>query len=672
MAAFTLGAMGLQAQESPGFVNTLMPQPAHLSAGSGELDLSTGFTTVTDKSHDERLDAAISRALMRLKNKTGLEIATMPAATGTGTLTITVDGPGEAIQSLDENEDYSLEVSSNAVHLKATTDVGAMHGLETLLQLVQPGKSGYFLPAVTINDSPRFRWRGLMIDVSRHFEPVSVIERNLDAMAEVKLNVFHWHLTDDQGVRIESKVFPKLTSMGSDGLYYTQDQAREVIEYARARGIRVVPEFDIPGHTNAWFPGYPELASADGPFHVMRNFGVNDPVMDPTKESTYKFLDKFIGEMAALFPDPYMHIGGDENNGKEWASNPKIQEFMKAHNLQGTAALQTYFNQKLGPILKKHNKIMIGWDEIYAPGLQKDAVIHSWRGFDSLAATAKDGYRGILSAGYYLDQIDSAGKHYLVDPVPADTTLTPEQSANILGGEATIWGEHVGPLTIDSRTWPRTAAIAERLWSPQNVRDVDDMYRRLWVESLRLEQLGLTHISHQDVALRQLAGTPHTAPLQVLASIMQPVQFHIRYQLQHTDQVTPLDHFIDAIRPDPPSQHELPLLVKQYLSKQGGTEAGEDLEVLFEQWISATPEAEQLIANSPLLAEVQPRAQQMGELGTTGLQALDYLKKGKTAPADWVQSRLAMLDDAKKPAGLVRFTVLDPIKELVEAAGGQK
>jgi hexosaminidase len=151
---------------------------------------------------------------------------------------------------------------------------------------------------------------------------------------------------------------------------------------------------------------------------------------------------------------------------------------------------------------------------------------------------------------------------------------------------------------------------------------------------------------------------------------MQPVQFHIRYQLQRTDQVTPLDHFIDAIRPDPPSQHELPVLVKQYLAKQG--EAGEDLEVLFEQWISATPEAEQLIAGSPLLAEVQPRAQQMGELGTTGLQALDYIKKGKAAPADWVQSRMAMLDEAKKPAGLVRFTVLEPIQQLVEAAGGQK
>ena len=316
------------------------------------------------------------------------------------TLTVTVDGPGEAIQGPDENESYSLEVTPSAAHLKAPTVVGAIHGLETFLQLVQNDGTNHFLLAVSIEDSPRFRWRGLMIDVSRHFQPIEVIKRTLDGMAAVKMNVFHWHLSDDQGFRIESKVFPKLTGMGSDGLFYTQDQAREIVAYARERGIRVVPEFDIPGHAQSWMVGYPDLASGTGPdyggpYQIERQYGIFDPVMDPTRDSTYKFLDRFIGEMAEIFPDPYMHIGGDENNGVQWKDNPRIQEFAKKHDLKDTAALQTYFNQQLFPILKKHGKRMIGWDEIYAPGLSKDAMIQSWRGFDSLAATAKDGYSGI-------------------------------------------------------------------------------------------------------------------------------------------------------------------------------------------------------------------------------------------------------------------------------------
>ena len=237
-----------------------------------------------------------------------------------------------------------------------------------------------------------------MIDVSRHFQPVEVIKRTLDGMAAVKLNVFHWHLSDDQGFRIESKAFPKLTGMGSDGLFYTQDQAREVIAYARERGIRVVPEFDIPGHALSWMVGYPELASGTGPdyggpYQVERQYGIFDPVMDPTRESTYKFLDLFIGEMAEIFPDPFMHVGGDENNGVQWKANPRIQEFMKDARFEGHRGAADLFQPAAAPDLKKHGKTMVGWDEIFAPGLSKDAVIQSWRGFDSLAATAKAGYQ---------------------------------------------------------------------------------------------------------------------------------------------------------------------------------------------------------------------------------------------------------------------------------------
>jgi len=659
---------------SPAFNNTLMPQPAHLTANAGSLALTPQFTAAADKFHDTRLDSAIARMLKRLEFQTGLQIATTPS-TGSATLTVTVDGAGEAVQGPDEIEVYTLEVTPNSAHLKAPTVVGAIHGLETFLQLIQNDGTNYFLPAVSIDDSPRFRWRGLMIDVSRHFEPLDVIRRTLDGMAAVKMNVFHWHLSDDQGFRIESKVYPKLTSMGSDGLFYTQDQAREMIAYARDRGIRVVPEFDIPGHAQSWMVGYPELASGNGPdyggpYQIERQYGIFDPVMDPTRDGTYKFLDRFIGEMAELFPDPYMHVGGDENNGVQWAANPRIQEFAKKHDLKDTAALQTYFNQQLLPILKKHGKRMIGWDEIYAPGLSKDAMIQSWRGFDSLAATAKDGYSGILSAGYYLDHMDTAERHYLVDPVPASTSLTPDQQAHILGGEACMWNEHVTPLSIDSRIWPRAAAIAERLWSPQSINNVNDMYRRLWVESLRLEAVGLTHLSAEGVGLRQLAGTEQIEPLRVLASVVQPVRFEQRYEMQHTSQLTPMDHLIDAVRPDPPSRHGMQQLVKTYLANHDPA-ARAELAATFESWIAASPKALALMTAAPLLRDPSPRAQQLGDLGTAGLEALIFIDKHETPPAGWAQSKQAVIDEAAKPAGLVWFTVLDPVGDLVKAAGAR-
>jgi hexosaminidase len=656
-------AVGVQAQTPATFTNTLLPEPAHLSVEAGRLELTPSFTAVTDRFHDARLDEAIGRALLRLQSQTGLQIATAPARGSAGTLTITVDGPGEAIQSLDENEAYSLQITGSGAHLQAATDVGAMRGLETLLQLVQRDGSGFLLPAVSIQDTPRFRWRGLMVDCSRHFQPVEVIKRTLDGMAAVKMNVFHWHLTDDQGFRIESKIFPKLTGMGSDGQFYTQEEAREIVRYARARGIRVVPEFDMPGHAQSWFVGYPELASGPGPYSIERHFGIFDPVMDPTRASTYQFIDQFIGEMAGIFPDPYMHIGGDENNGVQWTHNPSIQQFMKAHSLKDTAALQTYFNQQLLPILKKHGKYMVGWDEIFAPGLPKDVVIQSWQGFASLAASAKQGYQGILSAGYYLDFTD---EHYLVDPVPANSDLTPEERARILGGEACLWGEHNTPFNIDSRLWPRTAAIAERLWSAQNVNDLDDMYRRLGVESLRLEPLGLTHLSAEDTGLRQLAGTTAIEPLRILASVLEPVTWEQQGDLQHTTQLTPMDHLVDALPPYPPSRYEMRLLVREYLANRDA-QTRSRLDAIFAAWIAAGPQAQTLMAASPLLLEAEPRAQQLVDLGTTGQQALAYLDKHEAAPPGWTTAKLALIEQAEKPVGLVRFTMLPPLRDLVKA-----
>src|ERR1700688_1614681 len=662
---------------APKYVNTLMPQPAHLATQEGRLILTPSFAVITDRYRDARLDAAIARSLDRLKTQTGISIPPSPPASSTsGTLVVSVDGSGETTQSVDENESYSLEVASTGARLHAATVVGAMRGLETLQQLVQSDATGYFVPAVSIRDTPRFRWRGLMIDCGRHFVHLDVIRRTLDGMAAVKLNVFHWHLSEEQGLLIESRAFPNRTGLVSDGLFYTQEQAREIVAYARDRGIRVVPEFDMPGHTSAWFVGYPDLASAPGPFQIERKFGVFDPVMDPTRESTYKFLDTFIGEMAAIFPDHFMHIGGDENNGVEWKANPRIQSFMREHNLKDTAALQSYFNQRLLKLLEKHGKHMIGWDEILTPELPKDIMVRSWRGFDSLAAGAKNGYKGILSAGYYLNLMSPAEAHYKVDPLPENTDLTPEQQARILGGEACMWEEQTSALDIDSRIWPRAAAVAERLWSTRNVNDVDNMYRRLGVESLRLEGFGLTHISQEDVSLRELSGTREIGPLKILASVLEPVPFDQRAHLQHANQLTPLDRLVDALPPDPPSRHKFELLTQTYLQNPGAqtqelTELTED----FKAWISATPGILRLMDGSPILAEAEPRAQQLTELGTVGLEAVSHLSSGLPAAAGWDAAKIAALDEAEKPQAFVRFTVIKPLRDLVnavpEATGGK-
>src|SRR5438105_6396854 len=317
--------------------------------------------------------------------------------------------------------------------------------------------------------------------------------------------------------------------MGSDGLFYTQDEVRDLIEYARERGIRVYPEFDMPGHSTAWFVGYPELASAPGPYEIERKWGIFDPAMDPSNEHVYKFLDDLISEMTKLFPDPYFHIGGDEVNGKQWDANPKIQEFMKVHGLKNNAALQTYFTDRVQKIVSKHHKIMVGWDEILSPEIPKDIVIQSWRGQESLATAAKQGYRGLLSNGYYIDLMWSAARHYAVDPTSgAAANLSPEEKQRILGGEATMWSEYVSPENVDSRIWPRTAAIAERLWSPEETRDVTSMYNRLDQISWRLDFLGLTHDTSYVPMLQRIAGRQDIAPLRVLADVVEPVKDYTR------------------------------------------------------------------------------------------------------------------------------------------------
>ncbi len=648
----------------------LMPIPASVKFHDERLAVDSNFKVATRGHSDARLLAGISRFVKRLEGRTVLTLAPGLAPDDQMTpLIIHCQGPGKSIPGVDENESYRIDITRRQALLTAPTVVGALRGLETLLQLLDADRNGYFLPGVQIDDQPRFPWRGLLIDVARHFQTMEVLKRNLDAMAAVKLNVLHWHLTEDQGFRVESKKFPKLHQLGSDGNYYTQDQVREIIAYARDRGIRVVPEFDIPGHSTSWLVGHPELGSAPGPYTIERRPGIFEPALDPTREEVYKFLDTFLGEMAALFPDDYLHIGGDENEGKQWDRNPAIQAYMKQKGIKDNHALQAYFNTRLLKILQKHKKKMIGWDEILQPELPKDVAIHSWRGTAALAEAARKGYDGILSNGYYIDLIQPASQHYVADPLPADSTLTPEEAKHVLGGEATMWAEWVTPETIESRIWPRTAAIAERLWSPRTVTDIPDMYRRMAVISLQLEEFGLLHKKNQEMMLRRLVRNDDIGPLRTLVSVIEPVKEYRRYEQRPQTMLSPLTGVVDATLPDSETARRFSWMVKEFLGDAPRYQLYHaELSEMLADWQTSGASLDPMIDRSPALKEIKPLAQHLTQLGETGLQAISYLKLGMPPPKEWSETSLAKVDEAAKPYGALEFVVISGVKQLVNAA----
>ena len=645
--------------------------PASVQTGTGQLPINTSFSLAVTGIHDASLDEEVQRFQAQLSRQTGIPFR--PKAGAAATLQIHADHGRQAVQRLGEDESYELTVSDAGAKLTAPTTLGVLRGLQTFLQLVAITPTGFAVPAVTIKDSPRFPWRGTMIDVSRHFIPIDVLKRSLDGMAAVKLNVLHWHLSDDQGFRAESKVFPKLTGSGSDGMFYTQAEIRDLIAYAHDRGIRVIPEFDIPGHSRSWFLGYPELSSGSGPY-TLEGGGI-DPIMDPTRESTYKFLEKFIAEMAKLFPDAYFHIGGDEVDGKQWDANPKIQEFIHAHGMKNNQDLQAYFNQRLQKILAKNHKIMLGWDEILHPDLPKTIVVQSWRGQKSLAEAAKQGYSGLLSFGYYLDLMWPAARHYAVDPMSGEAAnLTPEEQKRILGGESCQWAEWVTPENIDSHIWPRNAAIAERLWSPQSVTDVNSMYARLNAVSLDLEFLGLTHHSARMHMLHRMAGTADISALRVLADVVEPVRDYNRWSDDKgpIDFHAPLTRMIDAVYPESDVARHFADLVQTFAQSGYKDQAAE---ALIRSWLTLWRDNDAklhpLLEQTFLLQEDVPLSQNLSALGATGLQALDYLDKSQTAPDSWNTQQLALIDQAKTRQADMLLMVVAPVQQLVEASAGQ-
>jgi hexosaminidase len=663
----------------------LMPWPQSINGTNGTFSLDKNFKVNITGKPNSRIFARTTQFLRRLDGRTGLffnqglisKINEYPSAQ----LQINCTTSGKI--GVYEDESYTLEINSNKITINATSDLGALHALESLLQLLQNNSASYYFPTVVISDFPRFTWRGLMIDVARHFQPVDVIKRNLDAMAAVKMNVFHWHLTDDQGWRIEIKKHPKLTQLGSDGDYYTQDQIKDIVKYADERGIMVVPEIDVPGHASALLAAYPELGSKVVDLNVgtnekaqkftqfqsyaiERNAGIFNPTLDPSNPKTYQFLSEIFDEVCILFSGNYFHIGGDENEGKDWDSNPKIQEFKKKNKLETNHDLQTYFTMQLIPMLKKHNKELMGWEEIMTKDLSKEAIVHSWKGVNegipsgqSLTNAVKNGYKTVLSNGFYIDLMLGVENHYLNDPMPKNNKLTSEEKARILGGEATMWTELVTPKTIDSRVWPRTAAIAERLWSAETVTDMGSLRKRMNVISNQLEELGITHIRNKEVLLRNISNYQNTATLEDFSKICEPLKVYSRNSGGTEYQTySPFTLFADTCTPDAIDSLGFDNTVTNYLNNKN-SENQLLVTNYLNKWITVNTKLIELSLNAPLVQPLLPLSKSLSDLSEQLLLKIE--KKQAVNPT--IMNDLVEKCNSKNHAD-VELSVYNSLKKL--------
>ena len=635
-----LGLAGMPALEaSDAALHDLMPAPASIELLEDGFPLEGALVTAVVGPPNERLERAIARLGARLAVRTGSPLD-LELVDDLRQASLVVDCPGHLARpfpSLEDDESYRLSVGPHRVRLEAPGPLGALRGLATLAQLVAREGDGWVLRGAEIEDAPRFPWRGLMIDVVRHWQPVEVIERNLDAMEAVKLNVLHLHLTDDQGFRVESRTYPLLHERGTDGNYYSQDEIRGLLAHAADRGIRVVPEFDVPGHATSWLVAYPELTDppAEG-LELPRGMGMFHNALDPTREETYAFLDSLFAEMADLFPDQYFHVGGDEVTSESWLSNARIQSFMDEHGLTGTRELQGHFTSRVLPLVSTLGKTPVGWDEIARVDLGPETVLHIW-----LPGVDPGPNRSVLSDGFYLDRGLSAGRHYESEPLDL---LPSEARAGVLGGEACMWSEFVTSATIDSRLWPRAAAIAERLWSPREERDVGGMYRRLSLVRADLARLGLRHDSYYEPALAGLTGGTLSPALKTLADVSAspgilerifsyPVlgaMFAPSLSRTFVEQPEVGTRFEDVIQPESETGALFLADVEALLAAPGCAPRRRAVEERLRAWRDNHEEVVKLIDAHPELEEIEPVSEGLSDLATVGLKALEVLDGKET------------------------------------------
>lgn len=487
------------------------------------------------------------------------EAVAVPLRLATGWTLPVVDGPADITFALTSGVDtgeegYRLSATPGGVAVTARTGAGLFYGAQTLLQLLPPaalrggrignGTMAWAVPAVEISDAPRFGYRGLHLDVVRHFFPVEFVKRYIDLMARYKFNRFHWHLTDDQGWRIEIQRYPRLTEIGAwrdgtlighysnrphqfDGVrhggFYTQAEIREVVEYARQRHITIVPEIEMPGHAMAALAAYPELGCTPGPFEVQQLWGVFDDIFCP-KEETFAFLEGVLTEVMALFPGQYIHIGGDEAPKTRWEASPLAREVMRREGLKDAHELQSYFIQRIERFVNAHGRRIIGWDEILEGGLAPNATVMSWRGERGGIAAAQSGHdvvmtpSGVVYFDHYQGPRDqepmtiggnsTLEKVYAYDPIP--DTLTAQQARHILGAQANLWAEYQeAPSNVEYMVYPRALALAEVVWSPKAARSWPGFVSRLPAQLLRLDLLGVNYRYPRELALPSPGATQY-------------------------------------------------------------------------------------------------------------------------------------------------------------------
>jgi len=512
---------------------SLIPLPQKMEMGQGSFHISADTKICYSSGCGETADqlAASLRRATGYPLKTSLKWFARSAPADS--IFLTTKNAGAELGK----EGYELTVAANSVTICAPAQAGLFYGVQTLRQLLPPQifssnvVSGvdWQMPCVEITDWPRFQWRGFMLDVSRHFFSKQEVETMLDAMALHKLNTFHWHLTDDNGWRIEIKKYPKLTSVGAwrdgvgfglptnsttaygpDGRYggfYTQDDIREVVAYAQKLHITIVPEIEMPGHALAALAAYPEYGTGDGPFIVPLKGGVNPGIYSPAKDGTFEFLDNVLAEVFQLFPGKYVHIGGDEVPPEPWKNDAACQALMKREGLKNPDELEGWFIRRIEKFVNANGKTLIGWSEIARGGLAKNAVVMDWIGGGKEAAS--DGHDVVMTPtsfcyfDYYQSQDHATEpraiggylpleKAYAFEPVPAG--LAPELQSHILGGQGNVWTEYIPNIRhVEYMAFPRLSALAEVTWSAKDARNFSDFTRRLKSDNQRLDQLNVNY-----------------------------------------------------------------------------------------------------------------------------------------------------------------------------------
>jgi hexosaminidase len=540
----------------------------------------------------------------------------------------------------------------------------------TLRQLAGLSPSGIAIAHQTIADAPRFAWRGVMLDPARHFLSVATLKRQIDAMERLKFNTLHLHLSDDQGFRVESRRYPRLNA---DGEFYRQSEIRDLVAYAADRGIRIVPEFDVPGHSRAFVTAYPEVGTVSKTMFL----GQPEVALNPASEKTYRFLERLFGEMAPLFPDPHFHIGGDEVSRTVWADAEDVKALMARENLADSKAVEAYFLRRAAAIVRRLGKTVIGWEEVSDAGLPKDSIVQAWQTSNAMADATAKGQPTIVSAGYYLNLLMPAGYHYGIDPAAtAAAGLTPdhaealrglspllanvvtdalvdfpraplsaEQEKWLIGAEAPLWGEIATDELIDHHLWPRAAALAERFWSPASTTDTADMYRRLAVVSAQLTVSGLDDRANRQRIAARIAPDDDGTVAGLLA-ITGPVRnmahdHRIKAMLAGQRIVQPLNALADAAPVDSLVARRFTEEAKRYV---GGERAlGASLRAQLSDWRDMEARFTALAAGNPMLEPARPTAASIAAAATTGLEALDALEAGKPLPAARAQKAKELL-----------------------------